>query len=210
MKDTGQDVSSQMDVMVDGSPEPTEDVSSADGLSADSLTDTSVLDSTRDQDLSIPDDTHSVSDTLMDSGSLSDTAPELDIIEDVAPSMDTAPDAPVEVCETFASSIQPLLDVDCVICHKGPNGSLGLFLTADVAIEELVNIPSTHDNNLLLVTPFEPENSFFVEKLKDSPSHGNKMPLGKPAWTPAVVQLISDWIAAGATQEPFNCITTDQ
>jgi hypothetical protein len=175
----------------------------ADGVQGDIL-----------QDTLVPADTAAVEDTGgWDSDSMEDTGLDAGVsdvasMEDVA--QDIESDVQVEVCESFAMSIQPLFDTDCVICHKGPNGSFGLFLTDDVAISALVDKASAYDASLPLVTAFEPEASFLINKLQDGPTHGTKMPLGKAAWTADQVQLVSDWILAGATDEPFNCGPADE
>jgi hypothetical protein len=170
----------------------------------------------------IPDDVSPEEDTYdtgsedteeWDTGSMSDTAIDASggddsLVEDIG--QDAESDVQVEVCESFATSIQPLLDADCVICHKEPNGSFGLFLTEEVAISALVDKFSAYDPSLSLVTAFEPEASFLVDKLQDGPVHGTKMPLGKAAWSASQIQLITDWILAGATSEPFNCDPSDE
>ena len=194
------------------------------GVSEDSAEEPELVHDTSPHDSSISDDVHledadtqSASDVqqdidedagiqpLDDVEEVSDASTDTFAPEDIVSSQDVNADVIAQACMTFSGDIQPLLDADCVVCHKEPNGSLGLFLTPDDAVAALVDQPSAYDETITLVTPFNPEASFLLAKLIDNPAHGLKMPLGEQQWPAETVQLVSDWIAAGATHDPFNC-----
>jgi hypothetical protein len=53
-----------------------------------------------------------------------------------------------------------------------------------------------------IVVPGNPCRSLIVEKVREYPSFGGRMPLnGPPFLTDEEIQLISDWIAEGARVE---------
>jgi len=67
-----------------------------------------------------------------------------------------------------------------------------------------VGVPPTVDTaraaGFLRVDPGKPENSFLIVKLDGPPpGEGSRMPLTGALLTDAEVQLISDWIAQGAS-----------
>lgn len=69
----------------------------------------------------------------------------------------------------------------------------------------LVGVPPQNaaalNAGLLRVDPGHPDNSFLVIKLAGPPPiEGGQMPLGKPALSDAQMQLVRDWISAGALQ----------
>jgi hypothetical protein len=91
-----------------------------------------------------------------------------------------------------------------VSCHSGAFPSNGISLEAGRSYDALVgkepqNIEAA-SRGLLLVDPGDPDNSFLVVKVEGpgSPTLGSRMPLFPPNLTPTQIQLIRDWIAAGA------------
>ena len=202
-QDVGSDVSVADTHTVDGLHTedilPTVDTTHSDAIHLDGLDDVGPMEDSPEPE----------SDALIEDTPEADSMDVGGPIDDIGIPEDVGPAVPAQKCETFSGSIQPLLDADCVVCHKGPNGSLGLFLTNSEAIDALVEKPSAYDDSLFLVVPFEPQASFFLAKLKDNPQHGTKMPLSKQPWPASVVQLVSDWIAAGATADPFNCVPVE-
>jgi len=91
-------------------------------------------------------------------------------------------------------------------CHIGGTPDLAtngnLTFTDMDAYAKLVGAPSPSLPELNLIEPSEPENSYLMHKLKDTQADvggaGTQMPLG--GLDPADIQLIEDWILAGAPE----------
>jgi hypothetical protein len=56
---------------------------------------------------------------------------------------------------------------NCVSCHQGSTGAGNLLLVADRSYHELVNKTSSHNPAKNRVTPFDIDNSFLLDVLKD-------------------------------------------
>ena len=88
-------------------------------------------------------------------------------------------------------------------CHDASVKSGNLVLEADSAYAQLVgvapDIESARLAGLLRVDPGHPDNSFLLVKLTGPPpGQGSRMPLTGPLLSAAEIQLIRDWITAGA------------
>lgn len=88
-------------------------------------------------------------------------------------------------------------------CHNSLNQAGNLNLTAGASYGDLVNVvpenPLAAANGLLRVTPFDPNNSFLIVKLEGPPpGEGTRMPQGMAPLPASQIQMIRDWIAAGA------------
>lgn len=88
-------------------------------------------------------------------------------------------------------------------CHDAQGMSGGLVLIEGQSYGNLVSVPPQNaaalQAGLLRVDPGHPENSFLIVKLEGpTPAEGSQMPFGKTPLSAAQIQLISDWIAAGA------------
>lgn len=108
---------------------------------------------------------------------------------------------------TFAEIQQAIFAPRCAIttCHDDEFESGDLNLTADDAYDELVNVPpdieSAANQGLLRVDDFDPDNSFLLIKLIGPPlGQGSRMPLVGDPLSADEIQLIRDWIAAGAPE----------
>ncbi|MDX2167735.1 MAG: hypothetical protein SF182_11750 [Deltaproteobacteria bacterium] len=106
---------------------------------------------------------------------------------------------------TFAEIQQAILQPRCAIatCHDDEFESGDLNLTADAAYDELFNVPPDIESaaaaGLLRVDDFDPDNSFLLIKLTGPPlGQGSRMPLVGDPLSAEEIQLIRDWIAAGA------------
>lgn len=85
----------------------------------------------------------------------------------------------------------------CVSCHIG--GPNGLFMTPDKndTYANLVNVASTCGDDY--VEPGNPADSFMFQKVSlATPDCGDRMPQGGPYLSAAYIQMLSDWISAGA------------
>lgn len=87
----------------------------------------------------------------------------------------------------------------CSGCH-GASGAAGLSLTASNAYSNLVGVPSRTSGGVLRVAPGDPDNSMIIMKVEGRPGVGSRMPLGGSALPDETIQLLRDWIAAGALQ----------
>jgi hypothetical protein len=101
----------------------------------------------------------------------------------------------------FATEIQPIFTNSCATagCHSPPVQS-GLDLRAGVAYGQIVNVASLENPALMRIAPGDPENSYLVRKVSDCVGCyvGMRMPWGRPPLPDAQVQLLRDWVAAGA------------
>ena len=105
---------------------------------------------------------------------------------------------------TFDGDVWPIFSVSCS-CHfaaadPGANGDLS-FPEAD-AYANLVGVASPSVPGLNLIEPNEPENSYLMNKLNNTQGEaggsGTQMPPG--GLSDAQIQLIEDWILAGAPE----------
>lgn len=115
----------------------------------------------------------------------------------------------------FTSEIQPLFDTNCIRCHSpggigytrtGGNSNNGLDLTRGNAHNALVDQPTFEEPDIepaKRVTPGNPDGSYLIQKISsDAPKFGSRMPLdGPPFLTQTEIQLIRDWISAGAPND---------
>lgn len=96
---------------------------------------------------------------------------------------DTQPAAP---SVSFANDVMPILQNRCFNCHGGEQIKEGLsFASYDTLMVGSDNGP--------VVVPGDPDNSLIVKQLLNG-----KMPKRGPKLTPDQIQIIIDWILAGA------------
>jgi mono/diheme cytochrome c family protein len=110
--------------------------------------------------------------------------PESKTGETEEPAEDSADTPAGEV--SFANDVLPIIESRCVKCHGGDRIEEGLLMRT---YDEIL---AGSDNGAILV-PGDVEGSLLVELVatKEMPKRGPKL-------TPPQVQLISDWVAAGA------------
>jgi hypothetical protein len=83
-------------------------------------------------------------------------------------------------------------------CHGGASAQQGLRLDAGFSYGNLLNIASPRDATLIRVIPGDPDNSFIIQKLEGTQTLGARMPDGGPYLQQSQIDLIRQWIAAGA------------
>src|SRR5512144_605430 len=88
---------------------------------------------------------------------------------------------------SFANDIFPIIESRCVNCHGGQRTEHGLDMTT------FENLMSGSENGPV-VTPGDAVHSKFVELVVNQ-----KMPKRGPKLTPPQVQLFTDWVAQGAS-----------
>lgn len=87
---------------------------------------------------------------------------------------------------SFSNDILPILESRCINCHGGQRTSEGLDLKTYQSL-------MAGSQNGSVVTPGDAANSSFVTLAAEG-----KMPKRGPKLTPAEVQMLTDWVNAGA------------
>ncbi|MEW6028572.1 MAG: c-type cytochrome domain-containing protein [Chloroflexota bacterium] len=93
---------------------------------------------------------------------------------------------PAAAAVSFANDILPILESRCLNCHGGRETKEGLSVASYGALM------AGSDNGPVIVAG-DAENSLLVQQLLNG-----KMPKRGPKLTPDQVQLIVDWVSAGA------------
>jgi hypothetical protein len=87
----------------------------------------------------------------------------------------------------------------CGECHKGALPDGNLKLSRSQSYKELVNVPSIDKPELMLVLPFQPDQSYLIHKLEGEPEIvGDLMPDGDSPLSADQIEVIRRWIANGA------------
>jgi hypothetical protein len=111
---------------------------------------------------------------------------------------------PIPVNPPLQSDFQQIQDTVftpiCTQCHVGANAPQGLRLDAANSYAMLVNVASSEVPNLLRVNPGNPDQSYLVQKIQGNAAVGERMPLDQAALPQDRIDLIRQWIAAGASQ----------
>ncbi len=99
---------------------------------------------------------------------------------------------------SFATQIQPIFNANCTGCHNS-SGTAGLALVADMAYDELVDVPASQCGSRVRVAPTDPMASYILNKLTGvDMCSGERMPRGGDALSSADLGLIDTWICQGA------------
>ena len=112
------------------------------------------------------------------------TLPATDAPAPADPTATTA--APVTASVSFANDVLPILNSRCFNCHGGDATREGLSMAS------YDTLMAGSDNGPVIV-PGDPDNSLLVKQLLNG-----KMPKRGPKLTPEQIQIIIDWILAGA------------
>jgi len=102
---------------------------------------------------------------------------------------------------SFSADIQPLFNTYCVVCHQGTSASEGLNLESGISYQNLVNRPSIQ-SSLARVSPGDTQNSYLWHKIDGTQGtvggSGARMPYNSPRLDQANLNLMKQWIGAGA------------
>jgi hypothetical protein len=104
---------------------------------------------------------------------------------------------------SFSRDIQPLFDLNCVICHQGTGQTVpgSLSLASGVAWGNLINVQSV-EVAIFRVAPGHPEQSYLINKLAGNQTQvggiGVQMPYDRAPLSAGQIAMIEQWIAAGA------------
>lgn len=84
-------------------------------------------------------------------------------------------------------------------CHGSDNPQAGLRLSSGAAFANLVAVRSTELPGVFRVNPGKPDESYLLQKIeRTNPPIGGQMPLGGPPLPRNQIEVIRQWIAAGA------------
>jgi hypothetical protein len=95
-----------------------------------------------------------------------------------------APSAKTNV--SFTNDVQPLLESRCGTCHMGE------FVNKDLHMDTYESLMEGSESGPVII-PGDANHSLIIQKLVDG-----EMPKRGPKLTPVQIQIITDWINAGA------------
>lgn len=103
---------------------------------------------------------------------------------------------------SYSKDIQSLFNTYCVTCHQGA-GQAGLSLEPASSYKNLVGVPSTESTTgEFRVKAGAPDQSYLLAKLSNAQvaagGSGAQMPLTGGPLSAAQINLVQQWIAAGA------------
>jgi hypothetical protein len=118
--------------------------------------------------------------------------------ENGRPVGETPPPPPDGETALFSQIQESVFAAFCIQCHQGAAAPLGLRLDGGNSYAMLVGVASAQVPVLLRVEPGAPADSYLVRKLEGNAAVGGRMPLGGPPLPAASLDLVREWIAAGA------------
>ena len=115
-----------------------------------------------------------------------------------SPTAPTPTPTPGGLTATLSSIQSEVFDASCIGHHGDHATEAELDLTAGQSYSNLVNVPSIQVA-LDLVEPNDAENSYLIHKLDGRAGMvGDRMPVGGPFLSQADIDVIKQWINAGA------------
>lgn len=105
---------------------------------------------------------------------------------------------PSPVTDDFQEIQDTIFTPICTACHVGAAAPRGLRLDAGNSYALLVNVASVEVPALMRVNPGNPDMSYLVQKIAGTAAVGGRMPLGGPPLPQDRIDLVRQWIAAGA------------
>ncbi|HVJ28764.1 MAG TPA: hypothetical protein VNA66_00525 [Gammaproteobacteria bacterium] len=97
----------------------------------------------------------------------------------------------------FDSIQANVFDQYCVHCHSGANAPARLRLDAANSYANLVGVASV-ETGVLRVAPGNANASYLIQKIEGTAAVGERMPAGLPALPQTDIDIIRQWIGAGA------------
>jgi hypothetical protein len=150
-----------------------------------------------------PENTGTATPTV--TGSAPPTSTATDTPAATATASDSPSPTPTGTPSLFDQVQTTIFNASCtqMFCHDLLAMSGGLVLLEGESYAQLVDVlpqnGAARDRGLLRVDPFAPENSFLLIKLVNpTAAEGLRMPSNLPPLPPEQIQLVNDWIAAGA------------
>jgi len=105
---------------------------------------------------------------------------------------------PIPLAPTFESIQQNVFTPICTACHAGAAAPVGLRLDEASSYAMLVGTASVEVPAVHRVEPGNPDASYLIQKLEGTAPVGGRMPLGSPPLPQATIDVIRQWITAGA------------
>ncbi|MCX4244891.1 hypothetical protein OEB96_29970 [Paraliomyxa miuraensis] len=104
---------------------------------------------------------------------------------------------------TFSGHVVPIFEARCATagCHGELAPAAGLDLTRERARDNLIEVPSTQNPDIPLVTPGNPTNSYLMTKLTGDGFAGQRMPLGAAPLSQDELDVVRLWISYGAPDD---------
>jgi hypothetical protein len=115
-----------------------------------------------------------------------------------APPVTPPPSPPPPPASDFKTIQDTIFTPVCTGCHAGASAPQGLRLDAANSYAMLVGVASSEVPALQRVEAGDAENSYLVHKIEGRAAVGARMPLGGPPLSQANIDLIKQWIVAGA------------
>ncbi len=114
--------------------------------------------------------------------------------------------SPIPDSASLAEIQNEIFSPICSGCHAGANAPRGLRLdSVENSFEFLVGVSADQIPSLLRVNPGDPDTSYLVHKIEGADTIvANRMPLNGTPLTETQIQLIKDWISAGAPADSSN------
>jgi hypothetical protein len=125
--------------------------------------------------------------------------------ENTSPTGGTTGSTPANTPPDFLGRIQPLFVGNCTFsgCHEGVAPAHSLLLTEGQVYGNTVNVPAIQAP-LLRIHPGLPDSSYLVHKIQGTHAsvggHGLRMPAMLDPLPQRDIDMIREWIAAGAEQ----------
>ena len=104
----------------------------------------------------------------------------------------------VPLAPTLASVQANVFNPSCIVCHAGATAPQGLRLDATNSFTNLVGVASRQNSSILRVAPGDPDLSYLIQKLEDTASAGEQMPLGGAPIPQSTIDFVRQWITDGA------------
>ena len=123
------------------------------------------------------------------------------------PLSSTSDSSPASLSADFRSIQDNVFTPICTRCHSGAAAPEGLQLDAAHSYALLVGVPSAEVPGVVRVKPGDPTDSYLIQKLQGSSGIvGAQMPFGGPYLPQSTIDVIREWITAGA-QAPVTATT---
>lgn len=113
------------------------------------------------------------------------------------------PPPPVTLNPNFSEIQAGVFTPTCATagCHTGAGAPQGLMLDANNSYTLLVGVASNQVPSLQRVEPGNPGNSYLIQKLEGTAASGQRMPLNGTPLSQTTIDVVRQWITAGAIDD---------
>jgi hypothetical protein len=85
-------------------------------------------------------------------------------------------------------------------CHTGFSPAAGMSLASSSIAAAIIDVASNQRPGLKRIDPNNPDGSYLIQKVRGAGAN-SQMPIGDAPLSSAEIQLIVDWVTAGAPSE---------